>query len=236
MKFKTRTLTAAFLVTFSAFLCADSAASVVIDPFDEVDASVTWPITMDTVGTAPTVVETGLSTVLGGNRTTRLTAEALDIERLDEVQVGVYEVPGILAYASSILGDGKLELVYDGGSAGLSVDLSGDAWIEIELLAFDWANGADMDVSITLFDGSGRDAVLVQSVTTFGRQNIIFPFVSFNKTGSLDLSDIDTITVNFDPGFGADFRVGEISSVVPEPATLGLLLSGALFGLRRRRR
>lgn len=235
MKFKTRTFTAAFLVTFSAFLCADSAASVVIDPFDEVDASVTWPIAMDTVGTAPAVVETGLSTVLGGQRTTRLTAEALDIERLDEVQVGVFAVPGILAYASSILGDGKLELVYDGGSAGLSVDLSGDAWIEIELLAFDWANGADMDVSITLSDGT-TDAVLMRSVSTFGLRDIIFPFVKFSDFASLDLSDIDTITVNFDPGFGADFRVGEISSVVPEPATLGLLLSGALFGLRRRRR
>jgi len=195
------------------------------------------------VGTASDVIETGLSSVLGGSRITRLTAEDLGIDRLDELQVGVFASPGILSYSSSILADGKLELFYDGTTSGspagpsvgnLNVDLSGDAWIEIELLAFDLANGEPMDISITLADGDSTH-VLLQSVTTFGRQDVIFRFVDFSEFGSLDLSDIDSIAVNFDPGFGADFRVGEIRVAVPEPATLGLLLTGALFGLRRKR-
>lgn len=236
MAYQTKKFTAAILITLTAFLCVNAtAAHIFIDSFDEVDPSVSWPIIMDTVGAAPDVVETGLSTVLGGERVTQLTAVVFGTERLHELQVGIFASQGFLWHSSSFLANGKLDLVYDGGTSGLNADLTGSAWLGIELLAFDPADGESMIVSVVLTDGENDAAVLVQSVDTFGRQELYFPFVKFSEFASLDLTDIDTIAVTFDPGFDADFRVGEIGSVVPEPATLGLLLSGALFGLRRRR-
>ncbi len=216
--------------------CGTANASVVIDSFDHVGAPDPWPVTVDQAGASATVLETGLATVLGGVRTTTLGVQALGTARLDKVEVGVYSPPGILSYASSILADGKLDLLYDNGPGGLNVDLSSYAWIEIDLLAFDLASGNPMPVTITLADGASSSS-LTQSVSTAGRQLVIFPFASFTKTGPFDFSSIDEIDVSFDPEFGADFRVGEIRSVVPEPATLGLLAVGAaLTTLRTKRR
>ena len=87
---------------------------------------------------------------------------------------------------------------------------------------------------MTLGQGGSTES-LTHLLTRSGRQNVAFRFSEFDNIGAVDLTSIDALEFEFDPGAGGDFRIGGISSVVPEPTTLVLLFTGAGAILRRRR-
>ena len=93
-----------------------------------------------------------------------------------------------------------------------------------------------MEVDILL--NAGRPpavAYQARSLTQPGAQSVDFPFADFDSDIQyIDLSDLEKIVVTFHVPPGVDFRVDQIITVIPEPATLGLLSVGGLMLVRRR--
>lgn len=91
-----------------------------------------------------------------------------------------------------------------------------------------------MPVTVTLWNGI-TSALLTQTLTEPGEQIVAFNFSEFANIDAVDLSSVDAMLFEFDPGDGGDFRIGGIVSVVPEPTTLVLLFAGAGAIVLRRR-
>jgi hypothetical protein len=172
-----------------------------------------------------------LSGVVGGTRLTTLSAFFFDIVGVDEVQANIVPEFGVLDYTSSVGGNGDLRLAYVGG---FDVDLTGDAFIQLDFAGFDLGSGTPMPVTVTVAHGA-TTASLTHTLTTPGAQLVEFDFMDFVGIDQVDLSSVTAMLVGFDPGAGGDFRLNQILSVVPEPATLVMLLAGAGLVLRRRR-
>ena len=79
-------------------------------------------------------------------------------------------------------------------------------------------------------------AILDKFVVAPGPQFLDFPLSEFPEVEFIDLTDLDAISISFLAGPGHDFRVAEISAVVQEPTTLGLLGLGVICLARMRRR
>ena len=201
---------------------------LVIDDFS--DVSETWPQSI----TSPNVLlvnETNLSGVVGGTRLTTLSAFVFDIEGLDQVRATIAPQFGVLDYASSVGADGDLRLGYVGK---FSADLSGDAFIQIDFAGFDMGGNVPMTVTVEIGTGA-LTATLTQMLVGVGAQSLAFNFSEFTGIGAIDLAGIDALEFRFNPGAGGDFRIAGIASIVPEPATLVMLLvgSGAIVCRRR---
>lgn len=212
------------------------ASAATIDNFMSVDPNVTWPFSVTSATTA-TVLERPLLTanVIGGARHTSLTATGLNVPGVDIVQVGVFPAASLFDYNSTIQADGLARLMYNADDAGLDADLTADFLVQIDLLAFDLANGLSMPVTVSMTDGDGDTGSLTRTLTSAGPQSVQFEFADFSGIGLLNLADIDEIVVEFNPGMAADFRVDQIFTTVPEPATLAALaVGGILLGRRRR--
>ena len=212
------------------FSCANVRAGLVIDSFSDVASPNPWPVS----ATAPSVIpvlETGLSGVLGGTRLTTQSAFFFDIIGLDEVRTTIAPKHGVLDYASTVGGNGDLRLAYVGA---FEADLTADLFFQIDFLGFDLGAGMAMPVTVTLGDGAST-ASLTRKLTSPGAQSTLFNYAEFDGLDGIDLASIDAMLIEFDPGPGGDFRIGEIKSAVPEPGTLLLLLAGTGAVLRRRR-
>lgn len=211
---------------------AGARGGLVIDNFSDAGDPNPWPISLTTPPAVQTVVEGGLTGVLGGTRLTSLSAFFFDNVGLDEVQVNIVPSFGVLDYSSSIGANGDLLIAYVGR---FNADLTGDALIQIDFAGFDLAGGSAMPVAVTLGNGS-TTASLTRTLSAPGQQSLEFNLLDFQGINQIDLGSVNGLLVEFDPGPGADFRVNGISSVVPEPPTLLILLAGAATVLRRFRR
>lgn len=209
---------------------AARAGIIVVDDFTE--TTLGWPFAQTTVGSSG-LDEAGIN-VLGGSRHTTVTAESLAILGLDSVAIAIVPDPGIFDYTGSAGADGSFSLFYDGPAGNLNADLSSLAAFLIDLLLFDLGNGQPMPVTVTLDDGANT-ATGTAFVGTSGGQTLSMPFASFTGIESLNLTSVDSILFEFDPGLGNDLRLGAIT-VVPAPAGLALLAGAGLLGPRRRRR
>lgn len=200
-----------------------------IDSFSDVAAPNPWPVSTTIPAVLP-VFETGLSGVIGGTRLTTLSGFFFDIVGLDEVATNIVPQFGVLDYTSSVGANGDLRVAYVGQFAA---DFSGDAFIQIDFSGFDRGNARGMPVTVTLANGA-TIASLTQRLTEIGPQSVAFNFSDFRNIDAIDLASVDALLFEFDPGAGGDFRIGEISSIVPEPASLLLLLLGSGVVIRRR--
>lgn len=205
-----------------------AAAGVIIDDFNA--TNLVWPFSQTTVGST-VLIDPGVVGVLGGDRRFTVEAQGLAVPGLDAITLAVFPPVGILDYGSSGGADGRLLLEYEGDSGNLDVDLSGQTAIEIVFTLFDFANNVPLEIMVMLDDGTNT-ASGIASLTVPAAQTLQMSFAGFSGIGALDLSSIDSITIEFDPGRSADFRVDEIR-VIPVPPALGLL---ALAGLATRRR
>lgn len=218
-----------FVVAATWLLCGVSArGDLLIDDFSDVSTS--WPITISSPNVL-SVLETGLTGVVGGRRLTTLSAFVFDIEGLDQVRATIAPQFGVLDYASSVGADGDLRLGYVGE---FTADLSGDVFIRVDFAGFDMGGNVPMAVTVELGHGA-LTATLTQMLNGVGVQSLAFNFSEFDNIGAVDLSSISAMEFRFNPGAGGDFRIDGISSVVPEPATLVMLFVGAGAIVCRRR-
>lgn len=206
-----------------------ASAIVIIDDFSSVSAPDPWPVMLNAEGFVD-VNESGIG-ALGGTRHTHVEAVNVGIPGLDFLLVTVAAGAGVFDFNSTVDTDGFVSLLYDGGGS-LNADLSGTSRIELTFTMFDYADSQSMPITVELSDGVNT-ASHTLSMTSPGGQVLAFNYADFAGIGSLDLSAIQSIRFDIDPGIGGDFRISQISAV-PAPGALALLGLG-LFASRRRR-
>lgn len=208
-------------------------ATIIIDDFSITEEGGPWTEHLTTNAEESTRVESFnpfASGVLGGRRTTVITAEEIGVENFDFVRGVLAPSVGIFDYASTANARGKLSFFYDGVEQNFSADLSGKSQIHIAFTEFDFANGEVLPVTVTLSDGQAT----VSHSLSLG-ENELDLFFSLGEFGGIDLSSIESILVEFDPTIGADFRLGHMSAI-PAPGILAVMgLGGIALGRRRRR-
>lgn len=215
------------------FATASAASAAVIDSFTSTQFGNPLTLSRSTVGTS-TVNEGLVFNAIGNERTTRLVGTAFTDAGIDRVDMGIFPNSGLLDYASSAGANGRLTLTYPNLPGDLNADFSGDQLLRIDVTQYDFAAGAPMRVLVTLEDGTDQPAES-KLLTSPGAQSVDFLLSDFPST--LDLTDIQSIVVEFRPGQSTDFRLNSISTIVPEPASATTLLVGAVavFSIRRQR-
>ncbi len=212
------------------FASSSASATIIVDTFDDISSPSVWPITLNTLGTV-SVTENGLTGVLGGDRVTTLDVTSIGIPGLDNGQVTVAPSPaGVMDFSSSVAAAGSVTLSYAFGAT----DFSGQTGAEIDLLSFDNANLAGMDITVTMFSGTDSLTQTVSLTSAITSLTTIFLDASL-FTGLGDFTAIDSIEVAFVGGLGTDFRVDEIRAI-PGPGSFALIGLAGLVASRRRRK
>ena len=212
-------------------------AGLIIDSFEDAVDGV-WPVTKTTVGFR-FVEEPDVMGVAGEWRDTTVGVTQLTVWGVDQVTVNISPSDGLLDFASSAGADGLVALSYERGLNvnHLGVDLSSDTMLRVDISEFDLAGGAPMRIAVRLNESRPPPFIYLEKfVTEAGAQSVEFPFAEFSDIEFMDLSNVGSITVTVDPGPGGDFHIRRIVSVIPEPATMGLLAFGAFILIRRKRR
>jgi len=178
---------------------------------------------------------------LGGPRTLSLDVLANPFSQLTRFEVvtdfGLDGASGALVFHAGIATEQTGTVTYDNNGAGLGLDLSGFNGLELDILQADQGFG----MSVRAVDASGLvadwmgvvDATAVPSTRFIG-------FMGFDAPEGFDSSAVNSLELVFNTGESVvpslDFVLGEVrTSVIPGPASVGLLGLGGLVALRRRR-
>ncbi len=220
-------------------LLAHAAHGALLDDFGETESGGLEMLSSVNVGVADELDESGLSDthVATTTRLTRVTATTLELVGLDQVQAVISPVAGVLDYASTSGASGMLLLDYTVPGGGTAIDLTNDLSLLVEFLQFDPGDVGGLPVTAQISDGTFTRS-LTKSLTVAGAQPLYFPLGEFAGDAGIDLASIENVRFEFEAvdGYGADFRIREISSedFIPEPSALALLAIGAAAVLRRR--
>ncbi len=210
-------------------------ADIIIDQFNSIAAPNPWPLIGTAVG-SQNVVETGLSNVIGGVRNTTLQTNLIGQPGLDLVQLTIdpnaFSNQGVLDLATTSQANAHLSLLYDGGSGNLNANFANEFAIMMTFFAADPGELGTILVTVTIDDGS-QNASSSQTVEHFGP--VGFLFSEFLGIRNVNLSSINSVRIDFQSfGFGGvDYRLDQIHTVVPSPASL-CVFGLALLGRRRR--
>lgn len=191
-------------------------------------------------GPYPTIIvnETGVSGVLGGNRTTQLNFKTATIAGTNNFTINT--TSGVLSYNADNGILGGLSLVYTFAATDFS-DTDGI------LLTFANNNvggpGQALSVTTTVFD-TGTSSSISPTVPQSGSpQTLFIPFANMlpapNTPGGADLSALTQIRFDFNitGNGGQSFGLANISAVqIPEPTTLAVCGLVGLAGLVSARR
>ncbi|MBX9585350.1 MAG: PEP-CTERM sorting domain-containing protein [Gemmataceae bacterium] len=222
----------ALAVALATAVAAPASAAITIT----VDDYTAGPLALVQTGAGTTgATQGGLppANVLGTERESTLNVTASDFGL--STAINILTGPGVQAISDDAGNASTLTQLYDGpGSAGLGgVDLTagGGAFFEFDVISSDLG----VTITITVEDTLGNTSSL--TLPTAGPGLLDFDFASF--VGTADFTSVNAIQVVFDSPRDADtvldfFGVG---APVPEPASVGLLLSGvvAAGGFARRR-
>lgn len=202
--------------------------------------------------------EQGLSQVLGGTRRTDMYSNHQrwwngmivngDVEFVLLPQA--YDGDGVLSMSTAGTGLGEFTLLYDAGGEGLDVDLTDNSFLAVDFDPDHLGWVTPSRIKLTLSDTDGNFTQSRQWTTVFnpvGRYSLQFDLAAFSHLNTplgVDLSDIQAIQLNYLGDSGHDMSLysiwtdGTITSnaVVPEPASLGLVILGSTALLCRRQR
>ena len=215
-------------------------AAVIIDNFtDAADPSGTTTVEVSAAKPTPnpaTFTGTGLTGVLGLER--RIT-----VERTFQTGTGARSViatvsdapPAYLEYRSSGGANGFVQLAY-GATNPLNADLSGESMFRLIFEGYDAPNSNPLVTTLSLTSGTGSGTLVRNLPGVPLSAGGILDF-NFNDPAfsAVDFSDVDSITIKFDPNQGGDFDVTSITAI-PEPSGAITVLFGLLAaGFVRRR-
>ncbi|MGH7785449.1 MAG: NosD domain-containing protein [Candidatus Binatia bacterium] len=187
------------------------AAQTVIDDFSDAGLNTADPpgVTRTTLGTT-TVVDSGLSGVLGGAR--QLTVQATAVGGgSPEVRGGVITMAERLVYSSTVLANGRVALLYDGNGAGLNANLAPGDGITFDLVGD--ASFVPCAVTVRISDGVITESS-TQNVVVSGATSVQFLYSSFP---TVDLSAVFSVEVDVDPNQAGDLELGPRIETFGEP-------------------
>jgi hypothetical protein len=216
-------------------MSASRAQATLIDHFTEVMEGASWSITAGpTPGAEATVVETGLSSVLGGNRTTMIHFVTDGNVRMTRASLAPAD-QHVLFFSNDADVIGWMKLTYDGMENYDYTDGGLAYAIEFRLKHSDLALTATIAVTSSIY---GTSSVVV-AMPSGGPTEFVVPFTSFSVPAAF--TDMDSIEFLFDPGTtrDVDLSIDAITQrVVPEPVTmLGVFLGiGSVGAYIRKRR
>lgn len=216
---------------------AAPAATIVLDDYSGAAANM-FPATRVAVtpGTASGGPETGVAGVLGGNRIAALGLQAADIPGLDSVTHGVFPAAGTGVYDFNSTAGARGTAVFYYGDFGLllppiALSVPDGSIMEFDFLAFDNPAQTPLTIRLELASGASFQTVLAQ-VMTAGPQAFS---VSLDQFSPAIRSNVTGVAISYLAPKAADFRLDDVSFVIPEPGALALLLAGVPL-LRARRR
>jgi hypothetical protein len=184
------------------------AAEVIVDDFSAADKTkiiADTQILVNTTGQSKTATDFGLSGTIGGVRELTVTATVVMGGVSERVLSGV-DPGGGLCYQSTDSADGQVQLVYDGGGAGLSPgDLHHAQGIKIDI-AFADAASVPYNVKLTLVDTGNNSASSTQTGTSQCDLGppcapMLFPFTDFPGVNTRHIS---RIILEVDPNGGSN--------------------------------
>lgn len=192
-------------------LAGSASAQTIIDDFSSVGANTVDPpgVVRNSLGTT-TVTDAGLSNVIGGVRTLTVTATAI-AGGSPEVRAGVIPLAQVLSYSSTVLANGLVTLRYDANGVGLDADLSSGDGIQFSVVAD--LSSLPYDVTVEISDGIITNSS-TQTVAVGGLQQVQFFYSAFP---TVDLTDVFSISVTFDPNLAGDLEVGAPIETFGEP-------------------
>jgi hypothetical protein len=231
-----------------------ASAGIIIDNFTTADPPTGWYMKLGVVGGNVTVVQTkdesgldpavtvggtrdwtftsrpytwGSFTTTGGNDAALTPADVMHGRR------GLF-----LSNGATRSGNLTINLLYDGGGAGLDLDLSDTASIVLDHWTDTMGNLVPTVFALTLSDGTNSQTVThtYPTLTMVGDWRTETFFMS--DFTLVNLANIQTIQFDYTKGMAADVVLASIETVdVPEPTTMGLLGLGlgVLARLRKRR-
>ncbi len=171
----------------------------IIDDFSDAIGTIEPPgVQQNSVGST-TVLDTGLSGVMGGSRemTVEMTVAGGGSPL---VKSGVVPFAQILDYSSSVAADGLVTIYYDANGVGLNADLSLSDGIELSLLTD--SSALPYTVELTLSDGTITESDVFNGAMV-GLQLVSFDFANFP---TVDLANLESIEVEIDPSIAGDFE------------------------------
>jgi cysteine-rich repeat protein len=192
-------------------LAGSASAQTIIDDFSSVGANTVEPpgVVRNTLGTT-TVTDAGLTNVIGGVRTLTVTATAIG-GGSPEVHAGVMPLAQVLDYSSTVLANGLVTLRYDANGVGLNADLSSGDGLQFSVVAD--LSSLPYDVTVAISDGTITNSS-TQTIAVGGLQNVQFFYSAFP---TVDLTDVFSISVTFDPNLAGDLEVGAPIETFGEP-------------------
>lgn len=212
---------------------AASAAVIVVDDF--ASAAATYPLVASVV---PVVVAGAVEAApgaVGGTRQATAQLHSAAIAGLDSLAVGVFPVgPGVFDYSSTSGADGAGSLLYGANIAGgssLNLAIPDASTLDLDVLLFDRPQGGSL--TITVFLNNGVLSGSTSSVVVVGGPQLVS--INLDSIPLSVRSNVTGLTVSFDGTNAVDFRLDDISVVIPEPSALGLLAPAGLLLARRRR-
>lgn len=180
-----------------------------LNVFNDVDASTV------------TGTDVGVGGVIGGVRQLDVTiTDCVFCGFGDSALVGVIPADGLLDYSTTTGANGKFELIYDAGGAGLNASLSFALGIRVSIINAD-PPVYPLTVMVTLASNSNM-ATSAMTIPMGGMPNVVldFPFAGFTGIAGIDLDALSSIRVMVDPNGGdgaADMQFPPITTFGTPP-------------------
>ncbi len=171
-------------------------------------------------------VNTQSGSMLGGTRRTILQVLSNPLSRPVVLDIG----SGLSVLDNGSLAQSQLTLIYLQGAT--TVDLSSYDRLRLHFVG----NDLPMHIQVAFYSPSGQAMGTSVVAPGTGFQHDVL-FSSLMTFGTMDWSQVNYISVRFEPSPSGDFAISQLE-VVPEPASLIALMTGvvSLVGYVRRRK